>query len=178
MTRLLVTVPVEESRGWLVRSEDDDGMSTLADQFQQLTPAEKRSVHLALGRHALLKWQGYSASERRLSYVESVSGSRQVVDTDLPSDAYRSSCEERDLNHVVERYGEPIIALQDGDLVFPESIEFAYYSLYNLFKKYALKEEIDDWLIVNQALATESEESRWRMLLEAAIQDIRGQSNS
>ena len=44
-------------------------------------------------------------------------------------------------------HGEPRAALQDGDLACPDPVEFAYYAVYNFFRKYALNEEVDDWLI-------------------------------
>ncbi len=59
--------------------------------------------------------------------------------------------------------------MQDDDLTFPGPVTFAYYALYNLFKKYAGHEEVDDWLIVNQALSSEPDASRWSELLESAI---------
>lgn len=60
--------------------------------------------------------------------------------------------------------------MQDDDLTFPDPIEFAYYALYNLFSRYTQQEPIDDWLIVNQALSSEEDESQWQLLLAAAIQ--------
>jgi len=71
------------------------------------------------------------------------------------------------------RYREPIVALHDGDLDLPDTIEYAYYSLYNLFRKYTGIEDIDDWLIVNQAISSEADETRWAALLEAAIRQER-----
>ena len=59
--------------------------------------------------------------------------------------------------------------MQDADLEFPQEIQHAYYALYNLFRKHAIKEDVDDWLIVNQALSSEIDESRWLSLLADAI---------
>lgn len=151
-------------------------MNTLADQFHQLTHAEKRSVHLFLGQHALLKWHYYcSSNRRRLFYVESVCGTGQIVDTKLPTDAFDSAREGRDVKGVANRYREPIAAIQDDDLTFPDPIKFTYYSLYNLFIKYAQQEVIDDWLIVNQALSSEQDDAQWPILLETAIQTTKRQ---
>jgi hypothetical protein len=41
-----------------------------------------------------------------------------------------------DLGNVAQRYLEPIAALQDEDLAFPDAVRFAYYALYNCFEKY------------------------------------------
>jgi hypothetical protein len=59
--------------------------------------------------------------------------------------------------------------MQDKDLEFPGTVEYAYYSIYNLFKKYAALADIEDWQIVNQALSSEPDESLWAPLLEAAM---------
>jgi hypothetical protein len=75
--------------------------------------------------------------------------------------------------NVAERYQEPIAALQDDDLTFPENITYAYYAIYNLFKKYAKIEVVDDWLIVNQSLSTEDDSEAWATLFNDAIQRVK-----
>ena len=87
----------------------------------------------------------------------------------MPLDALQSAHDGRDEADVDARYGEPITALHDDDLNLPESVRYAYYAIYNAFNKYARKENVDDWLIVNQALASEADESRWPILLEEAM---------
>ncbi len=144
-------------------------IDNLADRFETLSAAEKRTVHLVLCRHALTRWREFCAGRPPIHYVESVVGTGQTVDPDLPADAVESARAGRDLQQVAARYREPIAAMQDDDLTFPEAITFAYYAIYNLFGKYAESRAVDDWLIVNQALAAEQEESRWRPLLAAAI---------
>lgn len=75
--------------------------------------------------------------------------------------------------------------MQDGDLLFPENIALAYYAIYNLFCKYALGEDIDDWLIANQAIASESDETLWSSVFRnalvsagAAVSRVKGSSCS
>jgi len=126
-------------------------------------------VHEILCEHALAQWREFCQSNRPISYVESVCGTHQTVDTELPDDALRSVRENKDVAGVDGRYSEPIVAMQDDDLSFPKSITFAYYAIYNAFKKYVQHENVDDWLIVNQALSAETDESRWPSLLEGAI---------
>ena len=145
-------------------------MNSLATQFKELPDPDKRSVHLILCEHALSKWREYCATQRRIDYVETVCGTHQVVDTELPADALHSAREGCDIKNVAKRYQEPIAAIQDDNLTFPDPIEFAYYALYNLFHKYAAQEIVDDWLIVNQALSSEEDESQRRTQLETAIQ--------
>jgi hypothetical protein len=144
-------------------------MTKLGQQFLALSPKQKRAVHLWLGECALAKWDAYVMARGKMRYIETVCATRQTVDATLPRDALVSARQGRDIANVEERYGEPIVAMQDDDLEFQDSAEFAYYSLYNLFRKYVALEDIDDWLIVNQALSSETDETQWSVLLEAAI---------
>jgi hypothetical protein len=144
-------------------------MHELADKFRSLSPDQKRIIHLNLCEHALTKWQAFASSRRWIMYADSVCGTKQAVDKSLPLDALQSARDGRDVADVDARYAEPITALHDDDLNLPASVEYAYYAIYNTFSKYARKENVDDWLIVNQALASETDESRWPILLEAAM---------
>ncbi len=123
-----------------------------------------------LCKHALEKWNLYATAQKKIEYVETVVGTRQEVDKQLPSDSLVSTKQGLDSLNVANRYQEPIAALQDEDLTFPEYITFAYYAIYNLFKKYAEKRVVDDWLIVNQALSSEEDSEVWNALLNNAIQ--------
>ena len=143
---------------------------TLADEFLALSPEQRRSVHFVLCQHALDKWASYTDTRDKIRYVETVAGTQQEVDKQLPFDSFDVAKKGLDSRNVVERYREPIVALQDEDLEFPENITFAYYAIYNLFKKYVKREVIDDWLIVNQALSTEDDSDIWNILLSNAIQ--------
>ena len=68
---------------------------------------------------------------------------------------------------------EPMIAMREEYLTFPENITFAYYAIYNLFKKYVLKEDVDDWMIVNQALSSE-EDPVFRHMINFVVTDQLG----
>ena len=144
-------------------------MPTLAEQFLSLSADQKRTVHLLLCENALQRWLDFAARRGRIRYTESVCGTNHVVDSKLPEDAFRSARAGQDLARVDERYGEPITAMQDFDLEFPGPVEYAYYAVYNLFLKYARNEAVDDWLIVNQALSSEADESKWLSLLSEAM---------
>lgn len=148
-------------------------MSTLVQEFAELSADAKRQVHFILAQHALSKWHEYCRGNPRLHYVETVCGTHQIVDTSLPDDALTCAQQERDDRGTAERYQEPIAAMQDDDLEFPAPVAFAYYAIYNLFRRYANHEPIDDWLIVNQSLSSEQQESQWRLLLESAIQQAK-----
>jgi hypothetical protein len=139
-------------------------------RFAAFSSDQKRLAHLKLCEHALTKWQEYASSMWCITYADSVVGTKQTVDKSLPMDAFQSACAGRDMADVNRRYDEPITALQDSDLTFPETVTYAYYSIYNAFRKYAMKESIDDWVIVNQALSSETEPSRWEALLRAALE--------
>lgn len=144
-------------------------MESPLEQFQALDAARKRFVHFRLCEHALRRWEEYLRSNPKLTYVEGVTGTQQKIDPKLPNDAFISAKHGRDLARVENRYGEPITAIQDLDLKFPDPIEFAYYSVYNLFRRYVLDDKIDDWIIANQALSAETQESEWQRLFIEAI---------
>ena len=147
--------------------------NTLADEFFALTPEQKRSVHFALCEHALAKWDLYIKTHDQIVYVETVAGTRQEVDKQLPFDSFISAKQGSDSQNIAKRYREPIVAMQDEDLIFPENVTFAYYAIYNLFKKYTGKEFVDDWLIVNQALASEDNGEVWNALFKRTIQMLK-----
>ncbi len=115
-------------------------MKTIAKQFLTLPADQKRTVHFTLCENALQRWRDFVASHVRLGYTETVCGTRQVVDAKLPEDAFRSAQFGHDVAAVDERYLEPIAAMQDHDLEFPDAVEYAYYAVYNLFRKYACHE--------------------------------------
>jgi hypothetical protein len=146
-------------------------MGTLADQFFALDADGRRAVHLQLCRNALRVWEAYAAQHAPITYHDSVVGMHHVVEVDLPAAAL--ACAERGErgDSIEYRYREPIVALQDDDLEFPPEIEFAYYAVYNLFRTYCRGITIDDWLIVNQALAAEDSTERGAALLRDAIQN-------
>ena len=148
-------------------------MPSLREDFAKLSAEERRRVHLYLSEHALSNWHEFCADQPRIRYVESVCGTHQSVDTSLPDDAFTCVQQSQQNEEIARRYQEPISAMQDLDLELPDSVAFAYYAIYNLFRKYAGHESIDDWLIVNQALSSEQDDSKWHALLESAIQKAR-----
>jgi hypothetical protein len=146
---------------------------SLTDKCFTFNPEQWRSIHFALCEHALEKWNSYAKTKNKIKYVETVAGTEQEADKQLPSDSFTSAMRGLDLLEVAQRYEEPIIALQDEDLTFPENITFAYYAIYNLFKKYVKKEMVDDWLIANQALSTEDDSEAREILLNDTIQSVK-----
>jgi len=149
-------------------------MTSLAGEFLALKSNQRRVVHFVLCEYALRKWNQYTSSQDEIRYTESVVGTEQQVDKQLVTDALESARQGADFDHIEARYREPIVSMHDDDLEFPENIEFAYYAIYNLFRKYTLGEDVDDWLIVNQALSSEQDNEKWRSLLSNAIQRARG----
>ena len=142
---------------------------TPAETFRQLTAERQRQVHLRLCEEALGVWDAYVTENAPIHYADSVVGMRHDVDVRLPHDALRAAKAGADLANVAGRYREPIVAMQDHDLEFPESIGFAYYAVYNCFRRHACGEEIDPWRIVNQALSSIDDESSWLPRLTAAM---------
>lgn len=142
---------------------------TPAESFRLLTPERQRKVHLRLCDESLGVWRAYAAEHAPLRYADSVVGMRHEVDARLPHDALRSAQNGADIADVQDRYREPIAAMQDDDLEFPDPVEFAYYAIYNCFRRHALGEQIDPWLIVNQALSSIDDEASWSPRLTAAV---------
>ena len=145
-------------------------MQDLIDAFHALSPAGRFQAQQMLCRHALSAWQRYIHAHGPIHYRESVTGTSQTVDDRLPADALRAAAAGDDLADVARRYQEPIVALQEDDLVFPQHIEYSYYAIYNLFRRRVQgAEQVDDWLVVNQALSSSPDPEAWRPMLEAAL---------
>jgi hypothetical protein len=140
-----------------------------AEQFFALSPAQRRVVHELLMEHALGKWTAHASREGVISYRESVCGTEQTVDASLPGEAIAAVRSGQDIAAVAHRYGEPITAMQDADLSFPESVSFAYYAIYNFFRRYAMHAEVDDWLLVNQACSSEDDVVKGKAVLVRAM---------
>lgn len=150
-----------------------ENKKTYLDKFLALRPEQRRLVHFSLCEHALEKWDSYAKPQNIIEYRETVTGTLQVVDKQVPMDAISSARQGFDPLNVAKRYQEPITALQDDDLTLPDNVCFAYYAIYNLFQKYAVNQTIDDWLIVNQALSAENNIEAGERLLKSAIQEAR-----
>jgi hypothetical protein len=145
--------------------------------FLQLGADHRRQVHLSLCEDAVATWIGYVRGEPApLRYRDSVVGMWHNVDVELPADALRSARAGADLADIGDRYLEPITAMQDDDLAFPDPVEFAYYAIYNCFCKYVRGDDISDWLIVNQALSVH-DHSEVASRLMHAIDNITPTSN-
>jgi hypothetical protein len=145
-------------------------MPSLLDNFHALPAELRKLVQIDLCVQSLRVWLNYYDAKGGLRYTETVCGTQQTVDRRLPEDAMRCVIECKDTLNVQARYGEPICAMQDDDLVFPDEIMFAYYSIYNLFRKHVLAEPIDDWLIANQALSAHGEGTDSAAILESAME--------
>jgi hypothetical protein len=145
------------------------GMTSPAERFLSLSGRQLRAAHMALAEHALERWRAYASARGPMRYRETVAGTVQAVDADLPADAMRSARAGRDEARVGERYREPIAALQDKDWELPEPVGFAYYAIYNAFGKYAAGRPVDDWLIVNQALSSEQDPAQRALVLMRAV---------
>ena len=134
---------------------------TPAESFGRLGADRQRQVHLSLCEDALETWLSYVRLSAPIRYADSVVGMRHAVDVGLPADALRSARAGTDLANVESRYGEPIVAMHDDDLTFPDPVMFAYYAIYNCFRMHACSEDIDPWLIVNQALSSIEDKDSW-----------------
>jgi len=127
-------------------------MHKAASRYLEMNRLEQKNIQVLLCRRALEIWE--RDNPNNCQYRESVVGTIQELETSLPRLALESVIAGRDLYSVKERYREPICALQDEDLILPEPSLSAYYAIYNLFKSCVLGAEIDNWLVVNQALSS------------------------
>lgn len=108
---------------------------------------------LNLCRKALAVWEAQFPPGSELKYEESVTGTAQTLDVHLPREALQELVDSELHSDVQARYREPIVALQDLDLEFPESAELAYYAIYNTHLRYRQGRPIEEKLILNQALS-------------------------
>ncbi len=134
-------------------------MESTIEQFLKLSSKQKKKIHFDLCSKALITWNEYIMKIGDIKYIDSVCGSQQIIDSKLPTDAYNCAIKEIKSIKIMKRYLEPITALNDEDIKFPENITYGYYSIYNLFLKYSKDENIDDWMIVNQALSIDKSKS-------------------
>ncbi len=124
-------------------------------RFENLPVGQRRDALLRLSDVPLGVWVAYVKKRKgRIVYADSVVGMRHVLDTELPAKAIEAVRTAIGSDAIAEAYGEPIISMQDDDLKFPDPVEFAYYSIYNLFCKYGCGDDINDQLIINQALGS------------------------
>jgi hypothetical protein len=128
-------------------------MKQIAADFLALSSTKRRYAMLKLCEHSLQVWESFYPLGVNPTYQEMVTGSIQVLEVGLPREAVEAIIKGTDSRKIEERYREPIVALQDMDLEFPDSAEFAYYSIYNAFRRYVLGAEIEEKLILNQALS-------------------------
>jgi hypothetical protein len=143
-------------------------MHPAAAAFVSMPPEQQRGVHLRLLHHALRVWEQHYPPGGRPTYRESVAGTLQELDVELPRQALAAIHDRRDPADIAARYREPITALRDADLTLsPEAAEFAYYAIYNAFRLHALGHSTDPWLVVNQALSTVESEQVVATLQEA-----------
>lgn len=127
-------------------------MSPLTEQYAALTSEQQKHVQLVLCEQAYALWLAYVSQNALTEYIETVMGTLQKLDWQLPQEAIEAVRLGSDEKNVNGRYLEPITALQDDDLEFSEEMEFAYYAIYNLFRFHVMHKLDDSWLIVNQAL--------------------------
>lgn len=146
-----------------------EALPDLKKVFDALDYRHKRTVQIALCRHALHVWEAYIQRQEPVEYVDSVVGMYHCVDSTLPRDALASVEAHSSEAAIAYRYQEPIAALQDDDLELPNQIELAYYAIYNLYRAASAGASIDDWLIITQALSAEENPEQWRILLADAL---------
>lgn len=128
-------------------------MEHLAEKFFAMPEEKRRLVLLNLCRRALAVWESHFPPGSKQSYEESVTGTTQTLEIDLPREALQELVDSELHANVQARYGEPIVALQDLDMKFPDSAELAYFAIYNAHRLYRQGTLIEEKLVLNQALS-------------------------
>lgn len=130
--------------------------------FLQLEPKQQLIALYAGGQLALGVWQDYIKEEGEIVYIDSVAAMQHIVDSDLPVRALELIRQKTLLlpmqadaeQDIWDEYTEPIVALQDDDLEFPTAVEYAYYTIYNLFSYcFIPKRQVTLELLVNQIIS-------------------------
>ena len=132
-------------------------MHPAAKRYLEMDFAAQKRVQILLCQQALQVWEQFVPTN--LTYRESVVGTEQELDASLPRAALTAVVSGQDAKAIKARYLEPIVALEDEDIVLPKRAEFAYYAIYNLFSAQVLQQPLDPWLVPNQALAAMGDEA-------------------
>jgi hypothetical protein len=74
-------------------------------------------------------------------------------------------------NEEQQKYGEPVLALNEEDLVFPQKTYFAYFAIYHAFALYIISNDLDGLLIVKEALSS-FDENGVDSILEEAVASV------
>ena len=123
-----------------------DSITEIAARLASLAPAAAiRAALVAVERADALLARHFAALAEPPRYIDSVVGMRHVVDTGLSTralDWVRHAIVGQAIvggaippsPEISEAYKEPICAMQDDDLEFPEAIELAYYAVYNFYR--------------------------------------------
>jgi hypothetical protein len=129
-------------------------VKTIYELFDQAPANKRREVLLTLCDNSLIVWEQFATKLETTQYKETVCGSVQQIDIQLPRDALKAITHGGNTENISKRYLEPIAAMHHADLEFPDQVEFAYYSIFNAFKFCSLRKSIDEKLILNQALSS------------------------
>lgn len=144
-------------------------MHELVVKFKGLPADDTKKAHIRACAYSVSAWDKFCADGKNLSYKDSVVFLTHKVDKSLLSSALQAVIDNHSGN-LLDSFLEPINALEEMDWTPGQNIEYAFYSIYNLYKKYCLKEDIDDWLIVNQVLSTEPDERKMDEMLKFIVQ--------
>jgi len=129
-------------------------MRQTAAEFFALPAGRRRLALLSLCAHSLAVWDSHYSPGTSPSYQESITGLVQELDVGLPREALQAAQRGSEGAGIQERYKEPIAALQDQDLELPDAAKFAYYAIYNAFRCYVAGVDIEEKLILSQALSS------------------------
>jgi hypothetical protein len=125
------------------------------NKFMALNADAKKQAYIQACQKTLVVWEALVKQGKELSYRDSIVGMKHTINSNIPKLALQAIICSQPSQEISNVYLEPITALQDMDWRPPENIEFAYYAIYNLYRKYCEGIEIDDWLIINQCISAQ-----------------------
>ncbi len=121
-------------------------MKELYDKFISLDAEARRKAHIKACTCSLAVWDEFCQNGKKLSYRDSVVLMKHRIEKELPGKALQAVIQNAPCKDIAASYLEPISALQDMDWEPPEHIKYAFYSIYNLYRKYCDDLEVDDRL--------------------------------
>lgn len=139
--------------------------------FEKLEPRQKQIANRILCNGALQCWERFCLENPVASGEDPETGEPFLLEVTLLQQALADGETGADRHGIAERLQGLIDALETEQMILPQPVTFACYAIYNYFRKYGAGEVVDDWLIANQAISSETDETAWVPLLLNAIWD-------
>jgi hypothetical protein len=140
----------------------------LKEYCHSITTEKLFGLAIKVCEAALPIWWEYSANNE-LTYRDTVVGLRHEVDSNLlqnsvsfcKGEIFESAAGNPILIKLLEKFSDPIVALQDSDWELPYPVERVFYAVYNLLdglrNRVSYENELVHYVSVNQAVDAPTE---------------------